>query len=345
MASAIGTPIYADECTAKKKRVSFARMLIEVNITRELPMEIKVMDPNGKTFQQDVRYDWKPEFCQKCLVVGHRCGMEQQQYKQQDKQQGKRREAKKVTMEWRTKDPVKEGVNSAGEASLQQKEAQILSQREVADKENIQPMVDQENAQQDHIQTASQQQSKVEQLMDKGKAIEDMFELDMIDFPALSPIAMRNSFGPLNKGSWCTSSVPPDKGWNYATNYQDASNGRIWFTWDSQWYNVTILSVAAQFIHCLVQDRVGIIDCAVTAIYGYNTIEQRKLLWSGLKDIAAGDTKICGDFNAVLYTNDRLMGNPITYIEVQDFADCVANLALNELAWTGDYYTWSNKQH
>nr|XP_016457612.1 PREDICTED: uncharacterized protein LOC107781428 [Nicotiana tabacum] len=188
----------------------------------------------------------------------------------------------------------------------------------------------------------------MENSMDKGKAIEDRFELDMTNFPALSAIAMRNSFGPLTKGSWCLSSVPPAKGrgWNYATNYQDASNGRN--TWNSQWYNVTILSVAAQYIHCLVQDRVGIIDCAITAIYGYNTIEQRKQLWSGLKDIATGNTKswlLCGDFNAVLYTNDRLMGNPITYTKVQDFADCVANLTLNELAWIGDYYIWSNKQH
>ncbi|XP_070015991.1 uncharacterized protein [Nicotiana sylvestris] len=114
------------------------------------------------------------------------------------------------------------------------------------------------------------------------------------------------------------------------------------------WYNVTILSVAAQFIYCLVQDRVGIIDCVVTTIYGYNTIEQRKQLWSGLKSIAAGNTKpwlLCGDFNAVLYINDRLMGNPITYTEVRDFAYCVATLTLNELAWTEDNYTWSNKQY
>ncbi|XP_070014564.1 uncharacterized protein [Nicotiana sylvestris] len=183
----------------------------------------------------------------------------------------------------------------------------------------------------------------MENSMDKGKAIEDRFELDMTNFPALSAIAMRNSFGPLTKGSWCLSSVPPDKGrgWNYATNYQDASNKWIWFTWDSQWYNVTILSVAAQYIHYLVQDRVGIIDCAITAIYGYNTIEQRKQLWSGLKDIATGNTKpwlLCGDFNAVLHTNDRQMGNPITYTEVQDFADCVANLTLNELGHVATKY-------
>lgn len=37
IASVIGVPIYADECTAKQTRISYARMLIEVNITQLLP--------------------------------------------------------------------------------------------------------------------------------------------------------------------------------------------------------------------------------------------------------------------------------------------------------------------
>ncbi|XP_075102876.1 uncharacterized protein LOC142177587 [Nicotiana tabacum] len=41
----------------------------------------------------------------------------------------------------------------------------------------------------------------------------------------------------------------------------------------------------------------------------------------------------------------RLMGSPITYTKVQDFADCMTSLSLNELSWTGEYYTWSNKQY
>lgn len=65
-------------------------------------------------------------------------------------------------------------------------------------------------------------------------------------------------------------------GWNSVKNYQYASNGRVWFIWDTQWYIVTLLSVVAQFIHCLVQDRMGMVEYEVTAIYGYNIVEQRK---------------------------------------------------------------------
>ncbi|XP_070042176.1 uncharacterized protein LOC142169194 [Nicotiana tabacum] len=85
MASAIRTLIYADECTANKTRVSFARMLIEVNITKELPLELMVMDSNSRKFTQQGGYDCKHEYCQKCLVVRHKCGIEQRPKNHQEK--------------------------------------------------------------------------------------------------------------------------------------------------------------------------------------------------------------------------------------------------------------------
>lgn len=41
-------------------------------------------------------------------------------------------------------------------------------------------------------------------------------------------------------------------GWNYFTNYQHAPNGRVWLTWDPQWYTITLLRTEAQLIHYLV---------------------------------------------------------------------------------------------
>lgn len=37
IASVLGKPIFADECTTKQTGVSYARMLIEINVTKELP--------------------------------------------------------------------------------------------------------------------------------------------------------------------------------------------------------------------------------------------------------------------------------------------------------------------
>ncbi|XP_075103404.1 uncharacterized protein LOC142177991 [Nicotiana tabacum] len=66
-----------------------------------------------------------------------------------------------------------------------------------------------------------------------------------------------------------------------------------------------------------------------------------------MEEIAHGIAKpwlIGGDFNSVLYSQDRIYGNPVTAAETRDYANCVQTLGLNELTWEGEYYTWSNNQ-
>jgi hypothetical protein len=45
--SALGIPLVTDECTANKFRISYARLLVEVDITKELPKEITITDSEG----------------------------------------------------------------------------------------------------------------------------------------------------------------------------------------------------------------------------------------------------------------------------------------------------------
>ena len=73
IASAIGVPLFADECTTKQTRISYARTLIEVNVTKPVPEKIAVKDPNARTFMQDVVIEWKPLYCEKCQRIGHQC--------------------------------------------------------------------------------------------------------------------------------------------------------------------------------------------------------------------------------------------------------------------------------
>ncbi|KAK6785298.1 hypothetical protein RDI58_018753 [Solanum bulbocastanum] len=44
-----------------------------MDVTRPLPKMIKIRGPKGKVLEQQVWYEWKPIFCQKCLQVGHSC--------------------------------------------------------------------------------------------------------------------------------------------------------------------------------------------------------------------------------------------------------------------------------
>nr|XP_010312970.1 uncharacterized protein LOC104644590 [Solanum lycopersicum] len=136
-------------------------------------------------------------------------------------------------------------------------------------------------------------------------------------------------------------------GWKRMHNYNDAANGRIWIIWDDSWYDVQQINRSAQLIHCQVKERSKGFQFNFSVIYGFNTIEQRKSLWTDLNKMAQNVISpwlIIGDFNAVLSPQDRQAGAPVNESEIRDFADCVKTMGIHELQWKGSYYTWRNKQ-
>ncbi|KAK6786055.1 hypothetical protein RDI58_014580 [Solanum bulbocastanum] len=81
-ASGLGIPLFADECTKQVDRVSYVRVLIEMDISQNLPTDIKVEDPNGREFNQKVVYECVPAYCPKCLIIGHKCSAKGEEHKQ-----------------------------------------------------------------------------------------------------------------------------------------------------------------------------------------------------------------------------------------------------------------------
>lgn len=100
ISSVLGNLLYADECTSKLERISFARVLIEMDVTKPLPNTIIAKDPNGRIFEQTIWYDWQPEYCNTCLQLGHICttGKTQKRPEQQV-----RDKPKKQILEWHVK--------------------------------------------------------------------------------------------------------------------------------------------------------------------------------------------------------------------------------------------------
>lgn len=70
----LGVSISVDECTATQRRVTYARILVEVDVSKPLPKSIMVEDENGKVYDQAFFIEWIPHFCQKCQTLGHICG-------------------------------------------------------------------------------------------------------------------------------------------------------------------------------------------------------------------------------------------------------------------------------
>ncbi|XP_075088499.1 uncharacterized protein LOC142170480 [Nicotiana tabacum] len=147
-----------------------------------------------------------------------------------------------------------------------------------------------------------------------------------------------------NKAQSIATKVAPK--WDRLTNYTEAINRRIWILWDAKSYEVQYIAKAAQLIHCQVTGKLNDMVCMLIVVYGFNTVDQRKTLWSQLEQMAPKikmSWLICGYFNVVLTTQDR-QGNLVTIAELKDFSKYYNNLLLTKIPWKGDYYTWTNNQ-
>lgn len=70
--SKIGEPLHSDEMTAKKLKLEYARVLVKVEIGKDLPKEINIKSlSSGKEIKQLVKYEWIPMYCHQCRIWGH----------------------------------------------------------------------------------------------------------------------------------------------------------------------------------------------------------------------------------------------------------------------------------
>ncbi|KAL2232352.1 UNVERIFIED_CONTAM: hypothetical protein Sindi_1415200 [Sesamum indicum] len=69
--SRLGTPIAMDTLTMKMERVSYVRILVEVDASQKLKDEVEFVMPNGITRKQSVVYEFTPKFCTSCNRFEH----------------------------------------------------------------------------------------------------------------------------------------------------------------------------------------------------------------------------------------------------------------------------------
>ncbi|CAI8595347.1 unnamed protein product [Vicia faba] len=73
--SVIRSTLFTDVCTIDKLRVSYARILVDVDVTQKLQEEFDI-HYDGCDRIQKVEYEWRPKYCEKCQKVGHICNVE-----------------------------------------------------------------------------------------------------------------------------------------------------------------------------------------------------------------------------------------------------------------------------
>ncbi|XP_009593244.1 uncharacterized protein [Nicotiana tomentosiformis] len=115
VASAIGYPICTDRYTVDLNKISYARVLVKVDITKSMLESIEIDTLSG-TIQQQIVYEWKPMFCSDCNHFGHvnfECWRNKQQnIDEAEFKATKRRNRarkKKIVQEWKPKEQIEQG--------------------------------------------------------------------------------------------------------------------------------------------------------------------------------------------------------------------------------------------
>ncbi|KAL0378725.1 UNVERIFIED_CONTAM: hypothetical protein Sradi_3178000 [Sesamum radiatum] len=69
--SRLGNPVAMDSLTMNIERISYARILVEVDASKELVDRVEFILPDGTARKQPVRYEFTPKFCTTCNRFGH----------------------------------------------------------------------------------------------------------------------------------------------------------------------------------------------------------------------------------------------------------------------------------
>ncbi|OIT32167.1 PREDICTED: uncharacterized protein LOC109207699 [Nicotiana attenuata] len=108
LASVVGKPLYTDRITAEMEKVSYARVLVEADVSHPLPDSFEMQTPRG-IINQQIEHDWKPKYCCDCIRFGHNsneCWMKEKLEKEKEfKEQPKRKRNKnKTNLQWLPKE-------------------------------------------------------------------------------------------------------------------------------------------------------------------------------------------------------------------------------------------------
>ncbi|XP_058726099.1 uncharacterized protein LOC131597415 [Vicia villosa] len=319
--SAVGIPLFTDECTAGKLRVSYARILVEVDVTQKLCEEITIKDHEGRIRKQKVEYEWRPQYCERCQKIGHVCSNEK-------------------------KPPIKRWQAKTTKGDEGNEGSKLV---------NTDKGVEKEDGLQEDQET-----------MDKGTWTEGhTLGGDMIvswNVRGLNKgIRNREISSRLSKlnpdiAILVETRVKKDKAvnirkklggqWHYLDNYDNHANGRVWIMWDNNKVDIKSICSSEQMIHCAVYDKNDNFQHWLTAIYADNKLDRRRKLWKEIEQINStqqGPWCLMGDYNNVMYTDDRIGGKEIHDGEFCDLVNMMNNCGLADLDKIGDKYTWSNK--
>ncbi|XP_057953116.1 uncharacterized protein LOC131147628 [Malania oleifera] len=312
--SEVGKPLCADKLMMMQERVSFARVLMEVDVAKEIKHSIKVFLPDDEEMEQEVVYENLPRFCSHCKYVGHTsnyCGIKKR--KAEDGRPNEK-QCNKHVEEWggsESWDPnvkvISNCVDDIGSCYVGNLVCDMFP--EVAYGQSQVPK---------HREGGSG--TKEDILVENLNAGENDLRQEHVHDPCLlesqqvvCALKATSASKVINEG---VGTVKLKKA--QVNNFELRKAGRILVIWNPQKVKVQICHKNEQVIHCLVKCQTG--------------------------NGCSGPWMILGDFNCVLSNKEKRNGVHVSSYEKKDISECFSVVGLTVLKSTGCFLIWSNRK-
>ncbi|XP_056698601.1 uncharacterized protein [Spinacia oleracea] len=320
----LSKPLRRDHATICRDKLQFARVMVDVPLSQELPDFISFRDENGIMVRVAIFYEWRPTMCTKCKMFGHL---------QTECRQGQ----KKI---WVRKAPPP---------------VSVPVQPTVQGEHVVSPIVDQEGFQRSlrpirvrvgietPVRTSSVFQVLEASLLDNEELVGGQYQGDeqRIKYAVGLVGLLEHKVKIYNLGKLYQKVFV---NWCFTSNSSYHSVGRIVVAWKAGCFTVNIVVASSQFVHCHVTPVSGRKPFYCTFVYAYNDAGMRQNLWRDLLLLNTQDPWIvCGDFNCVMALDERI-GAPVRHRDIVDVSNCMHACGMEDIKCVGNLFTWYNKQ-
>ncbi|KAI5682027.1 hypothetical protein M9H77_03255 [Catharanthus roseus] len=363
--SEVGDPICTDAMTSRKERISYARVLVNVDLAKDLTTEVKLNLPNGKKRMQYITYENLPKFCSVCKLVGHnfeRCFHNPKNKKElgqktpmrissDGKQAGKAtaagdvgettqmQEGRGTTSNARQRDgqsligPKKAEENHRGKRTKAQlPEPVSVSASKGADSGGSKMAElggDRPTADQIHSETRQEHPDSVS-LEDALANITGGPTRSLQLFAVMeTKLEVRKLFD-IVKWNFAQ--------WKVVHNFEEHEAGRMIVFWNPIMVEVQTMGLHDQVIHLQVTCKISRQVFYVSFVYELHSIAARRPLWDILAAFGGDGGKpwlVLGDFNNILELDDRIGGAQPRAYEALNFQNCCMDLGLTDITYNG----------
>uniref|UniRef100_A0A803NHS2 CCHC-type domain-containing protein n=1 Tax=Cannabis sativa TaxID=3483 RepID=A0A803NHS2_CANSA len=327
LVSTIGKPIMVDQYTKDRTRVQFARILVEMDIMDTPPKSIQFLNEFDQLVEQAVEYEWLPVKCKNCNGYGH---MQADCRRDANGHKEKKQDPKPVA--------------TAGEKEQQpQSIGQVPTSKHIEKTELVEKWQTPRKVTQAKRQGTLIPRSKLEAKASTWNVFNVLMEADGLE-KVENKVGVAALLETKLKGSNVTDMMENKySNWDYFTS--PTTEGRLLVLWRKGFARVIVIAENPQYVHCYIK-MVGMTNAfCSTFIYGFNTIDERKILWSNLLNLRQPVKPwiLLGDFNSVFRFDDRTGGNSVSQQELIDSTLWVSQAHVEEMKRGGSNYTWTNK--